>query len=196
MKMKIVVLMLVAMVAATQANILYNGDFESVSGPSDGWSLYYGGGTGTTYASFSNVGGTHGWVLNIHSTYWGEYLGMDSIMSATPGDYTISYDIWSTSTANETYIDVEFYDASEVQLINHSVSMSIVFDTGGVWENRTMSEDGVNPYVFTAPEGTVKMDWWIWGVDSQYDNIVMVPEPMTMGLLGLGALMLRRRKRA
>ena len=83
-------------------------------------------------------------------------------------------------------MQIEFYDA-----------------TGGrtdYYEYKDMTADWVlHSITATAPTGTVDVHMYLGigtsgiGRNTLFDNVSLVPEPMTIGLLGLGALFLRRR---
>jgi hypothetical protein len=94
---------------------------------------------------------------------------------------------------NSGYLKLEFYDAGAV-MVGFAESPHWTqpgYDTGLPWANYSIT--GV------APVGTVtvraSLATWGEGGTARFDNAVLVPEPATMIMLGLGSLFLARRKK-
>ena len=219
MKKIIIVLMLVGMLCtAAQANILVNGDFEDASfvlnDTPTAWVAYY----TTSAAASPNVNWKNGGRLNGQpytgdyfvtvtgwtSGYWGSAA---QTVPVTAGyDYTLSLATRLIDAGAGGYagLSLQFYDAT-------NTSMGWTLDTSwtasSAWTYSTVG-------TYTAPAGAVaaRVALWAYGtadidgdtttVDPGADTIAYdavslvetVPEPLTLSLLGLGGLMLRRKK--
>lgn len=79
-------------------------------------------------------------------------------------------------------------DATELHIESYDIITSVDSHT---WYEHTFT------YTAGAAEAGQAIGIALFGSDSNMyvDNVTLVPEPMTIGLLGLGAVMLRRRKR-
>jgi hypothetical protein len=107
--------------------------------------------------------------------------------SNAPGEVTLAFDVLSINVGGVAKI--EYYDAAGGAL--------------GVdaWDPYDMSALGTFSFTSTAPAGTVYITpvVGVTGVGGVgiFDNIALtadIPEPATMALLGLGGLLLRRKK--
>ncbi len=205
MKMKFVMLMLVALLALlsgiAQANMLANPGFEegTFTGALDNfppdWSLVSPGYT-SAYTWLSDAGAHSGdkylrlqpWYVSpsynpgVHQSVTGVIAG---------GDYEFS--VWTKNgveddTNVQTY-NIEWHDAGGV-ISSHVVDIDVISTE---W---TLLDFGT----FTAPEGAIAASFSItldgYNPSATYiDDASMVPEPVTLSLLGLGVLMLRRRRK-
>ena len=192
------VLLLVCGVSA-QANLLVNGGFE------DGDT----GQVGSVVIPGWNTWGNSGWhnddagaVIDTKGMkFWWDGVGMWQDFAAVAGlTYDISVQVMDASRDTKPnnwdfQIEAEFYDAANVQLSAAPV---------GYFDSSIQPDDmwvGIGNSI-VAPDGTAygrvvlrTLDWkdGIGGA-LYFDNASVVPEPFTVGLLGLGGLFLRRRK--
>ena len=198
MKMKIVLLMLVAMFATAQANMLTNPGFEdgayALKGIPDGWTAY-----SPTYTSAWNwhstagVGGGKCIELIYQSLTYAYYTGfMGQYVDVAPGD-EVSFSVWAKSTTEGgTAMPYGYFTmyTSGWGYISYGWLYPVGASTvGDEWTEVSFGS-------LTAPEGTAFMGIFLWGNADGilYDDASLIPEPVTLSLLGLGALMLRRRK--
>ncbi len=200
MKMKIV-LMLVAvglMAGIAQANMLPNPGFEAgnfaVNHMPDGW----------THSSIAWTS-AHTWMDDGSNKYmqmlpwtsgaWDAYIYTVPDVSVTAG-VEYSFSIWAknpdSAVSNEINAWVGWTDSAG----NYSeVKTGIGTVTGTDWAQFDLGS-------VIAPVDTVAARAW-FGVASangtravHLDDASMVPEPVTLSLLGLGVRMLRRRRKA
>lgn len=182
-----------------QANLLVNGGFE------DGDT----GQVGTVAIPGWNSWGTNGWhnddagaVIGTKSMkFWWDGVGMWQDYAAVAGQtYDCSVQVIDasrdTTPSNwDLQIEAEFYDAANTQLAAAIVGY---FDST-IQPNDTWVQIGNS---IVAPAGTaygrvvIRTVDWVSGIGGAlyFDNVSVVPEPVTMLLLGLGGLALRIRK--
>ena len=195
------VLMLLALLAVTgiaSADLLTNGGFEDgdtgqINQPIPGWS------------SWGDAGWHHddaGKVIDTKALkFWWDGAGLYQDVAVTPGEtYDFSVEVFNASDDQlvgwNGLIKAEFYDGTGGQLLNDELER-YYSATGAVDEWVTIGGSRV------APAGAVTgrivlliVDWQETGVSGalNFDNASIVPEPATMALLGLGGLLIRRRK--
>ena len=194
------VLMLLALLAVTGiagADLLTNGDFEdgdtgqlgSVAIP--GWNSW--GGSGWHHDDVGAVIDTKAMKL------WWDDAGMYQDFAASPGvtyDFSVQCMNWTGDPGTwNGLIKAEFYDGVGGQLLAQDL------------ERFYPASEPVDTWVeigdsIVAPAGTVTgrivlmaVDWYDGvGGATHFDNASVVPEPASMALLGLGGLLLRRRR--
>lgn len=196
MKRKLLFLLLGAFLIAgsAEANLLINGDFES--GPGTGWSPWWGGNSGIADfgADFGDPPG------NTSAGIWWLDDGFVQEVTIGPGLYTLEGDLINghiaplgnsrrTILKAEIGLDGAMWWTQEVFLD----AMAPI----DIWQHLSLDID--NTAAGANWVKVVLMQWdddgWGSGTGNSYfDNIQLTPEPTTMVLLGLGALMLRRRR--
>ena len=221
MKMKIVLMMLVAMVATTQAEMLVNTGFEAGSYSSKGWpDSWYNSYTDTAGLTWHSTGGrgggkmvqlqTYTWGYSTWSTAlstsvwtsgWGQAYLFQAVTPITAGeDYTFS--LWAKSAVQGTPANPGLYVTFMTDSWSY-LDYGWASPTNGLYNTITVGDDWtqINFEAWTAPEGATLAFFCLGARVSEsgsilYDDVSMtlVPEPVTLSLLGLGALMLRRRK--
>ncbi len=137
-------------------------------------------------------------------TGWlGQWTGPGTVTAGS--EYAFS--VWAKSpTLEETaypYGYLSWFDVSSSGITNYWITAWTNDTTASPW-SVTAGDDWtfIDFGSFTAPAGATSVTFWLAGYYSNqasggvlYDDASMIPEPVTMGLLGLGALMLRRRKK-
>jgi hypothetical protein len=196
MKKRIIVMLFAvcSMVGMANANLLTNGDFEQGdTGGIDsipGW--YNWGGSGWHH--------NDGPLLDTKGLkFWWDDAGIWQDFSATAGaDYTFSVEVYNRA-ANPCgwngLIRAEFYNAANEKIYDTQLDR---FYSGSDPYDTWVTIGGT----LNAPQGTshgriiLQIADWYNGIsgDLFFDNAsVEVPEPVTMVLLGLGGLLLRKK---
>lgn len=202
MKKIIVFIVVLALAGMAQAEILSaNRGFEA--GNTTDWLQWASGGApwqdsldtftvindGTAYEGdyygqlTQSLSGGQSWGYNV------AWQGEAPVISAGPGDYTMSAWVRSTTTT-QAILKLEGWDVGAVNLLLADERLN-AFVADGTWQFITAD--------FVLPAGTASVRAVIgdntgeFSID--YDAVSLVPEPMTIALLGLGGLFLRRRKR-
>ena len=205
--MKKIVLMLAAMALVAgiaQAELLTNPGFEDgaygVKLIPDGWSIY-----SPTYSSgwdwWLSGGGAHGGskYMSMHAAPSASYTTatIGQVLPAAPGD-EFTFSVWAKSpsqSVNATPYGYITWGNATTSWLSYG---SLIPDNSSVGNTWTLvSFDAV-----TAPAGAEWGYFQVMGTLANdaaaggilYDDASLIPEPVTLGLLGLGALMLRRRK--
>ncbi|MHC4761211.1 MAG: PEP-CTERM sorting domain-containing protein [Planctomycetota bacterium] len=132
------------------------------------------------------------WSNNLIFNHGNEIAALPVAPGYGTGSVQLSFDVINgvTDTPNgDGFIKFEFYDD-----LARTTQIAVVSVGGQQWEDGTHYL-----YQTEVPAGAV---YWTpviatWSDWATIDNVklVQVPEPMTMGLLGLGGLFLRRRKK-
>jgi hypothetical protein len=195
-----------AMSGIASATLLTNGDFSQDDGVSSmnalGWDEYnsQSGGGGWVNRE-TNANGPYGDTNNFHYAMgmWAGYGATVSQDVAIPDD-GMGYELTADNSLdawwmNSAYLRLEFYGGGTLLNVNESAHWSQPnYDVGTAWANYSLKG--------TAPAGsdTVRVILGSYGEGgtARFDNAVLVaiPEPATIGLLGLagGGLVLFRRR--
>jgi hypothetical protein len=220
MKKLVILLALLALAIPVQAEIVSNGGFEIDDNP-DG--TYYAAGWGDWewggWRGFKNNdpladgGGDSGYAAYAGTAYgyagassdWGAVAGINQTVSPTVGvEYIASvyYSTESWGTDNSARLVIKWWGDFGGGVTEIKTTYSIIDDSGPI--NGTWNYFSVN--TGAVPVGTTSAQYELEagghntspgdGGSVLFDNasMVAVPEPMTVGLLGLGCLFLRRRK--
>jgi hypothetical protein len=219
MSRKLIVTLIVAALTCVSYGAARLGTWEDTSG--DGW-IDWGSGTSISppadpndkaaYTFLSTVGVTHGdYSLGVTQSGWGQSLSIKlqdngfvndfmnnttlaidfSVAAATTGGwveiYTVSLNaddgstgLWVDLDANKPAAHFDCWAGSPERTI------TVLWDYSQYLDDIDASPDFVE-FIFAFNSGN--------GQDTMYvDNARLIPEPTTIALLGLGGLLLRRRK--
>ena len=209
---KLLLILMVFMASAVNANLIMNSGFESMSGDplaADSWSQYKGSGATVYYAAKTDVvyEGTYSYKVAARNGY-----GMlhQTITGITGGE-SLSFWLYGRGDTNDDWqmdevgdqvdVYIKFKDAGGSQ-IGSEISM-ILFDADEETDASILSTtDWLKSPVFNfvTPENTAQVQIKIRTVDgtadgnnrdgtSVYlDSVTLVPEPATMSMLALGGL--------
>jgi hypothetical protein len=180
MKKLIVLVCVIGLAAVATANFVDDGDFESGA---MNWPNGWGAGSSGTFVAGAGVGGSIGGVTNAAEQYWHGFLDVADVGGNWgTGDYTMTF-----------------------QAKTDTVGTEVFFGWNGpgyaVWAPQTALTTEWATYTYTAPfpagGQAVSGDIFLYqkGAGTMtIDNVSLVPEPATLGLLAIGGLLLRRRK--
>ncbi|MCE5339971.1 MAG: hypothetical protein LLF92_02415 [Planctomycetaceae bacterium] len=195
MKKRIIVMLLAvcSMVGLANANLLTNGNFnspDSDAAPAD-WSIWtWGGGWANHQNDSSSYDGT--WYMAVGGSS-NAGAGLYQVVKGTAGvEYTLTVDSGAQAWW-KPYGEMKmfFLDASSAEI---SSVIAVTADPAGYdvlvpWHNVTLSA--------VAPVGTVSVKVEFANANGQgtvwFDNAVLIPEPISMVLLALGGLLLRKK---
>lgn len=189
-----------ALVATANANLLINGDIESSSGeqfdPIDDWGPN---GAWAPHAGFTPPGGGYvpelGDKFGFYSAGGPEIVGQIVDTNFAPSS-SYQFSGWFTGGGNgegEVVLQIGYDDGGTFALLD-----TLAITTTNAWA-------GYDGLTYTTADSGPELGMPIWvrlgdGVDGEpgfsdiwFDNLYLTPEPTSLLLLGVAALLLRRR---
>jgi len=202
MKKSLVILLLLALAGVSNAEMIVNGNFEDPAG--SGWSQWYGGNSGKYFDALPT--GNHA------AGVWWMDDGVFQGMAIGAGTFTVSGDVL-TQAGYHVDNGREGVIVAEVGVWNpdkwgpgvggidvwwtQDVALVISSSPGDTWIHGSTTIDNTAAGATYLNVNLFLRDTWGAGSGvggAMYDNVSVVPEPVTLGLLALGGLLLRRRK--
>jgi hypothetical protein len=184
--------------SANAANLLSNGNFNDP--PSGAWPTSWSGWSwGNGWANHEIKPGSDGYCVVVGGS--GGSGGGGGFFQTVPGTAGMSYtltvdsgaDAWWQPTGTMTMIWLDNADTILGQAIRNTVDPAVygwTYDQPHPFANYSLTA--------VAPVGTTKVKAEFaanWATGSVwFENAVLTPEPATLTILGLGGLLLRRRK--
>ena len=204
MKKVMILMALIAVTGIASANLLTNGDFEGTGGW-NGW------GSNKGIADHSaDWDGTAG---NTDAGVWWSDAGFfQEVAGIELGTYTLSGDLMNASLQDSPaplagtrkgLIKADMFNWNGTGY-DWWWGQELAIDkdtTQNVWQSQSMDIIVANNE-FSDHVDMIKVTLFLWEGDpavdpagnAYFDNVTLVPEPATMVLLGLGGLLLRRKK--
>lgn len=218
-KLVLILLAVALTVNVASANILTNGGFEDDSalvpsagntavGPPAGWEYdrYYGYDIDPWLMNCSAIGDGSGGNVGVVFGTWNGDSAWDPVVAQYPGvvaagSYTLEVTTASIGAAGGGWLDVQLGWSADLsdpwadygELVRQWTDVSTDYGDG-VWTTLTYNFD-----VLSGDDAEGK-NWYIWLRGQSYDDhvvvgsVVLTPEPTTLALFGLAALMLRRKR--
>lgn len=201
---------LLALGTSAQANLLLNGDFNTVSDildtngvptggvTADNWSGWsWGNGwANTEIAGWGSPGGTYHTAVGAAGGGGG---GFFQIVPAAAGvEYTLTVDsgadAWWLPTGTMIMFFLDEFDVEVGQASRNTVDPAVYGDNYDIphpWENYSL--------IATSPAGTAKIKVELAANNATgsvgFDNAVLIPEPTSLALWGVGVLALAFRRK-
>ncbi len=196
MKKFVIVVAMVAIAALSQAQIFVNGDFNTGVFAPDWWEWVPDTvNQSLTIETTNPVDGTPYAALASQSDVWQVSLGQ----TAPIGDgytYDLSFDYAVTNaTWHTAAISIDYLDSAYAYLDFEWWYLHDGLDADQAW--------GTYSGTFTVPSGIgsafidvefQSVGWGTLQVDNVVEEVTAGPEPATMALLGLGGVLLRRKR--
>lgn len=189
MKRCLLLVLAVGLVASSQANLVSNGGFES-GDLTDWWTYPYDASQSVTVQSVTVADGSFSAeMVSGSDTDWQE-LGTNAMACDSETTYTLNLDYNKIDWAGAG-IYITYWDSGWTVLDGDWFDITFTSEEGtGTWT--PFSTD------FTTVADTAHMEVKVsmggWGT-MYVDNVSVVPEPATLGLIGLGGLLLAGRRR-
>jgi len=117
--------------------------------------------------------------------------GLGSVALSTGVNYTVSFDAkWVAGTDNNLALSIRTFDGNTIveKLVTEGLSLTSDWATYSYEVTPTLLEDGgaePNFYIGFRPKGANMLDETFY-----IDNVQVIPEPATMGLVGIAGIAL------
>ena len=159
---------------------------------STGWTSYDGYGLSSFDLALSSDVGTVGYGRNAMDT--GDATALSYEASVSPNSDTLATGAFSQITGVST-ATVQAFGAIPGADLVWNIKVTAAADAS-LLNNIDLSINGLSQYTDNIHNGIPYNSSWTSALDSDLGDLAIsvVPEPMTMALLGLGGLFLRRRK--